>query len=164
MKKLISNFFIGQGVNKLKDKINSFDLSDKIILIDTSDNFEINESEYPSSKIIDFLLISDIFVFPSVLESFGVVIIEAMAAGLPLLANDVPGSRDLISNNKTGFLSKKIDDTSTFIKNINLLIKNKKIAKEMRANSIREAKKYDWKKISLKYLNLYNKIRKENIK
>ena len=31
----------------------------------------------------------------------------------------------------------------------------------MRANSIREAKKYDWKKISLKYLNLYNKIRKE---
>ena len=34
----------------------------------------------------------------------------------------------------------------------------------MRANSIREAKKYDWKKISLKYLNLYNKIRKENIK
>ena len=101
-------FFIGQGVNKLKDKINSFDLSDKIILIDTSDNFEINESEYPSSKIIDFLLISDIFVFPSVLESFGVVIIEAMAAGLPLLANDVPGSRDLISNNKTGFLSKKL--------------------------------------------------------
>ena len=70
-----------------------------------------------------------------------------MAAGLPLLANDVPGSRDLISNNKTGFLSKKIDDTSTFIKNINLLIKNKKIAKEMRANSIREAKKYDWKKL-----------------
>ena len=123
-------FFIGQGVNKLKDKINSFDLSDKIILIDTSDNFEINESEYPSSKIIDFLLISDIFVFPSVLESFGVVIIEAMAAGLPLLANDVPGSRDLISNNKTGFLSKKIDDTSTFIKNINLLIKIKKLLKK----------------------------------
>ena len=86
-----------------------------------------------------------------------------MAAGLPLVANDVPGSRDLISNNKTGFLSKKIDDTNTFIKKINLLIKNKKI-KQMKANSIREAKKYDWKKISLKYLNLYNKVIKENIK
>ena len=86
-----------------------------------------------------------------------------MAAGLPLVANDVPGSRDLISNDKTGFLSKKINDTNIFIKKINLLIKNKKIAKEMKDNSIREAKKYDWKKISLKYLNLYNKIIKENI-
>ena len=34
----------------------------------------------------------------------------------------------------------------------------------MKANSIRESKKYDWKKISLKYLNLYNKVIKENIK
>ena len=70
-----------------------------------------------------------------------------MAAGLPLVANEVPGSRDLICNNKTGFLSKKINDTNTFIKKINLLIKNKKIAEQMKANSIRESKKYDWKKI-----------------
>ena len=156
--------FVGQGVDKLKEDINSNDLSDRIILIDTSDNFDIDSGQYPSSKIIEYLLISDIFVFPSVLESFGVVIIEAMAAGLPLVANEVPGSRDLICNNKTGFLSKKINDTNTFIKKINLLIKNKKIAEQMKANSIRESKKYDWKKISLKYLNLYNKVIKENIK
>jgi len=156
-------FFVGQGVDKLKNNINSYDLSDRIILIDTSNDFDSNEGQYPSSKIINYLLISDIFVFPSILESFGVVIIEAMAAGLPLVANEVPGSRDLISNNKTGFLSTKIDDTHTFIKKINLLIKNKKIAKEMKVNSIREARKYDWRKISIKYLKLYNKITKENI-
>ena len=66
----------------------------------------INETEFPSSQIINYLLISDFFIFPSVLESFGVVIIEAMAAGLPIIANDVPGSKDLIINEKTGFLSK----------------------------------------------------------
>ena len=47
------------------------------------------EIEFPSSKIVNYLLISDFFIFPSVLESFGVVIIEAMAAGLPIIANNV---------------------------------------------------------------------------
>ena len=155
-------FFIGQGVNKLRDEISLNNLSHKIILIDTSDNFDDNENQFPSTKIINFLLISDIFVFPSVLESFGVVIIEAMAAGLPLIANEVSGSKDLIHNAKTGFLSKK-NNTDTFISKINLLTKDQKIAKEMRARSIKEAKKFDWKKISLKYLKLYEKIIKENL-
>ena len=124
----------------------------------------INETEFPSSQIINYLLISDFFIFPSVLESFGVVIIEAMAAGLPIIANDVPGSKDLIINKKTGFLSKKINDTDSFLRQIEILLSNKKLASKMRFNCIKESRKYDWEKICLIYLNLYKTIIQRNKK
>jgi D-inositol-3-phosphate glycosyltransferase len=49
---------------------------------------------------------ADVFVSPSdtLQETFGLTIIEAMAAGLPVIASDWSGYRDIVSNGKTGFL------------------------------------------------------------
>lgn len=164
-KKMDFKFLIvGQGVNKLKSEIGSENLSNQIILIDTYKNSLTNETEFPSSKIINYLLISDFFIFPSVLESFGVVIIEAMAAGLPIIANDVPGSKDLITNKKTGFLFKRINDTESYIKKIQLLVTNKQLVSKMRLNCIKESRKYDWEKVCSTYLNLYETIIERNNK
>ena len=44
-----------------------------------------------------------------------------MAAGLPTIANDVPGCRDLIIDKKTGFLVKKPNNLNIFFDKINLL-------------------------------------------
>lgn len=46
----------------------------------------------------------DLFVLTSLWEGMPYVILEAMAAGLPTIASDVPGSRDLVRNGATGFL------------------------------------------------------------
>lgn len=48
---------------------------------------------------------SDIFISPSdnIQESFGITILEAMASGLPVIASDWNGYKDLILHNKTGF-------------------------------------------------------------
>lgn len=161
----ISNKYllVGQGVNKFKNKIKSLNLTNQVILVDTNNNIDTNTEQYPSLTIINFLLISDFFIFPSILESFGVVIIEAMAAGLPIIANHVPGSKDIIHNNKTGFLLNNINDVNSFMEKIELLSGNNKLVKQMKINCIKESKKYDWKEICKKYLRLYEKIIKENI-
>lgn len=52
---------------------------------------------------------ADIFVLPSYSESLGISIMEAMASGLPVIASDLSGPRDLVENNKTGFLVKEGD-------------------------------------------------------
>jgi glycosyltransferase involved in cell wall biosynthesis len=45
-----------------------------------------------------------VLVLPSAAEGFGLVLIEAMAAGVPVIATDVPGIRDVVQHNQTGLL------------------------------------------------------------
>ncbi len=46
----------------------------------------------------------DVLVLPSAAEGFGLVLIEAMAAGVPVVATDVPGIRDVVTDGRTGLL------------------------------------------------------------
>jgi glycosyltransferase involved in cell wall biosynthesis len=55
---------------------------------------------------------ADMFVFPSDTETFGSVTLEAMASGLPAICADATGSRSLVLNGVTGFLSPVADDAA----------------------------------------------------
>ncbi len=52
---------------------------------------------------------ADFFVFPSTTDTFGNVVIEAQACGLPVIVSDVGGPRDLVSHGKDGFITKALD-------------------------------------------------------
>ena len=52
---------------------------------------------------------ADIFVFPSTTDTFGNVILEAQACGLPVIVSDVGGPRELVENGVNGFVTKAHD-------------------------------------------------------
>jgi glycosyltransferase involved in cell wall biosynthesis len=53
---------------------------------------------------------ADVFAFPSLTETFGQVVLEAMASGLPVVAFDAEGVRDLVASERTGHLVPPGDD------------------------------------------------------
>lgn len=100
---------------------------------------------------------ADLFVMPSLIESFGLVTLEAMAAGLPIVATNIPGSRDLVADGVNGFLVPPKSPESLAEKII-LLVKNKKLRKEMGQESYQMARRYDWKIITKKYVEVYETV------
>ncbi len=64
----------------------------------------IFHGELPDSALPDLYHDADIFCVPSRYESFGIIFIEAMRYGLPVVALDIGGARDIIENEVTGVL------------------------------------------------------------
>lgn len=58
------------------------------------------------SSLIEHYRSADLFVFPSKTDTFGMVLIEAMACGLPIAAYDVTGPKDIVTQSYIGALSK----------------------------------------------------------
>jgi len=54
-----------------------------------------------------FLVKMDIFFFPTLLEGLSLALLEAMAVGIPIVARDIGGNRELVINGKTGYLFKE---------------------------------------------------------
>ena len=63
-------------------------------------------------ELIDWLSLCDVSVFPSRSETFGLVVIETLACGIPVAAHDCQGPRDIITNGVDGYLSEDLKDAA----------------------------------------------------
>jgi len=73
---------------------------------------------------------ADILLFPTVREGFGLVVAEAMACGIPVVATDCSSLPELIDDGKSGFLC-PLGDVDSFAEKINFLAENPKLRREM---------------------------------
>lgn len=83
---------------------------------------------------------SDIFVFPSKVDTFGVVMLEAMACGLPVIAYPVPGPKDVVRHKHSGWLSEDLNDA---LNNVHKIKKNNVLEHSSNFNWIKCAKIFD---------------------
>jgi len=63
-------------------------------------------------ELVDWLSLTDVFVFPSRTETFGLVALEALACGIPVAAHDSMGPRDIISEGVDGYLSDDLGEAA----------------------------------------------------
>lgn len=84
----------------------------------------------PYQKMPEVYQQSDILLFPTVREGFGLAAAEAMSCGLPVVATNCSSLPELIDNGKGGFLC-PIGDVGAFAEKINFLAENPELRQEM---------------------------------
>jgi len=103
---------------------------------------------------------SDIFVFPSTTETFGLVTLEAMASGLAVVVADEGGSRSLVEHEKTGLLTKPRNSLD-FARKVNHLIHDLDEREKLSFAALQFAQHQDWEFIFQKQLRYYRQILKK---
>ena len=103
-------------------------------------------------EITEILSISNIFVNPSYSEGLPTSVLEAGAAGLPIVATDVGGTREIIEDGKSGFLIPP-GDSQALREKLCQLIKNEQLREDFGRNIQQFIKKnFDWDEITDKWV------------
>ena len=97
---------------------------------------------------------SDIVVMPSHHESFGMVALEAMACGTPVIASDVGGLAELVQDGETGFLVPG-GDPAAMAERLRCMLSDQELLARLGRQAANYAERYDWKGITRQIMDLY---------
>ncbi len=86
---------------------------------------------------------SDVFLFPSISESYGNVVIEAMASGLPCVIADGGGSRNFIQQGVNGFLCQP-NEADDYLDKITMVLEQADLHQKFVAEGLRYSKTFSW--------------------
>ncbi len=100
----------------------------------------------------------DIFCAPSTGgESFGIILLEAMASGKPIVASDIDGYRQVIEHGKEGLLVPPKDDKA-LAEALLTLLKDAQMRKRMGATGLATVQQYSWDSIATRILDYYRAV------
>ena len=113
----------------------------------------------PVTDVKKEYLSSSVFVLPSRFEGFGLVIIESMACGVPVVAFDCEnGPRSIITDGENGFLIPAFD-VNLMAEKVMLLMKNQELRYRMGENAQKAASQYEMDKIGLQWKHLFDELK-----
>ena len=134
-------------LNELKSKIQEADLTDRVDII----------GSVSQEKLVYYYNSCDIFVMPSLHESFGLAALEAMACGIPVVVSDVGGLKTFVTDSETGFLVAPANANEIAVR-IALLLENDSLRNQIGEKAQIEARSRTWeitsREIALLYSNL----------
>ena len=99
--------------------------------------------------------LADIFVFPTKYEGFGIPVIEAMAAGLPVVTTNTAAGEDAVENGKNGLLIEDPTDVREIAEKTSILIEDENLRNQMCKNARRTAEKFTWDNTAKRTLEVY---------
>ncbi len=145
----------GRDLKKLLKKIKKAKIQNRFIFLGQVEKYHI----------VILYQNASIFVLPSYHEGLPGVILEAMSCGLPIIATDVRGNQDLISQGENGILIPP-RDPKKMADELKRLLEDKKLMEFLGKNARKTIiEKYTWKVVSNNFLKCYESlIEKSNLK
>jgi glycosyltransferase involved in cell wall biosynthesis len=139
---------VGDGNEKksLEDLVRGLDLSDKVEFAGAISH----------EKVLQYYQRANVFVLPSLNEGMSNVMLEALACGLPVVATDTGGTKELLTDNLNGLVV-RMKDADDLAEKIEKLILNPELEKMMSLESRKLGEKMKWGNVSDEYIELYRK-------
>jgi len=98
----------------------------------------------------------DLLIVPSRKEYFGIVFLEAMALGKPIIGGNVGGVPEVVENGRNGILV--TPDSDQIADAIVYLYRNDEVRQTMCQNNLHDVARWDWKDIIQRYMDLYRDV------
>lgn len=136
---------IGGGSKEFKERLKKTIIKEGLSEDITFLGFKIGKEK------IKILKQSKVFVLPSFYESWGMVAVEAMAAGLPVVAYNLPIFPKIFPQ---GIVSVPIGDRKSFAQATLRLLAEEKFYQKMKKQAEEQARNYDWKKVATRELKI----------
>lgn len=137
---------VGEGA--LKKYICKYPLKNSIIPVG-----HVSEEDLPK-----FYAASNLVVLPSLMEGFGITLLEAMASGKPCVATRAGGIEDVVINGETGLLVPPADSYSLYHA-IHTLLTDGKLSKEFGTAGRKRAENYfTWDKVAKRTVEVYKEV------
>jgi len=147
---------VGSGPleNKLKNMIIKLELQNEVEII----------KNVSDEELLRLYNSSDLFVLPSITDSqgntegLGVVLLEAMASGLPVIGSNVGGIKDIIVNNETGLLFQE-KNSQEIVDKIIFTIENKSKMNKLAENGLNFVEEnFNWEIVAESYQDCYKSV------
>ena len=120
--------------------------------------------QVPHDELLQYYNLADVFVLPSIVneesetEGLGVVLLEAISFGIPVVGSGVGGIPDIIKDHETGLIAKQKDSDSLAEKIIKLLSNDRLREKLIKNGQKLIEEKYSWEIIADKFLEIYRNV------
>jgi phosphatidylinositol alpha-mannosyltransferase len=102
-----------------------------------------------------FLKSLDLYVAPNTGgESFGIILAEALASGVPIVASDIPAFRFLLDEGKYGVLFEN-ENSEALASKVIALLKDERARDQMSSMGVEYAQRFDWSQVGDEIMNVY---------
>ena len=108
-------------------------------------------------ELYDVYKLGDVFMTASEIETQGIVLIEAAASGLPLIAVDAGAVREVCVNNVNGYLCKP-GDVDGMASSLEKILSDKELREKFSKKSSEIAEEHDFERTLDKFINIYNNV------
>ena len=102
-------------------------------------------------------LASDIFMMLSRFDTFGITVLEAMAASLPVIISSNVGAKDLVRDGVNGCVIENTKDPGRIVEKLSIMV-DEKVRSRMGNEAYKTALDHSWEKVTERYLNIYKQI------
>jgi len=136
----------GPAIEELKNLVRSLQIEEQVIFT----------GEVKNEEIRHYYKIAYLFTIASTSETFGIVIIEALASGIPVLAVRAPGAVDILTDGLDGLLVD--DDVEKFANALDKIIREPELRERLSQGALKTSERYSIDIVSERMLNLYREV------